>query len=265
MNGSSGYEEAAAQGLVAGINAVLKIDGKEPMMIDRSEGYIGVLIDDLVTKGTSEPYRMMTSRAEYRLLLRQDNADLRLTQKGYEAGLVPEERYKRFVAKREAINAELERLKHVYVGTSEKVQEILEKKGSTLLRSGIALIEILKRPELEYEDFAEVDTERPDLPEDVINQVMIELRYEGYIVRQQRQVDQFKRLERRLIPEDIDYDDVYSLRLEAKQKLKQVKPISLGQASRISGVSPADISMLLVYLEQRGRNHKDESNEKEDN
>ena len=264
MNGSSGYEEAAAQGLVAGINAALKVDGKEPMVIDRSEGYIGVLIDDLVTKGTKEPYRMMTSRAEYRLLLRQDNADLRLTEKGYKAGLIPEERYQRFVNKRAAIEAELERLKHVYVGTSEKVQAILEKKESTPLKSGIALAEILKRPELEYEDFAEVDTERPDLPQDVVQQVMIELRYEGYITRQMRQVEQFKKLEKRLIPVDINYDDVYSLRLEAKQKLEQVRPISIGQASRISGVSPADISMLLVYLEQRNRSQKDESTEKEE-
>lgn len=264
MNGSSGYEEAAAQGLVAGVNAALKVDGRDPMIIDRSEGYIGVLIDDLVTKGTKEPYRMMTSRAEYRLLLRQDNADLRLTQKGYEAGLISSGRYERFAAKKAAIDAELERLKHVYVGTSEKVQAILEKKGSTPLRSGIALAEILKRPELEYEDFTEVDTDRLDLPLDVIEQVMIELRYEGYITRQMRQVEQFKKLEKRLIPADINYEDVYSLRLEAKQKLEKVRPISIGQASRISGVSPADISMLLVYLEQRNRSHKDESTEKEE-
>lgn len=261
MNGSSGYEEAAAQGLVAGINAVLKIEGRDPMIIDRSEGYIGVLIDDLVTKGTREPYRMMTSRAEYRLLLRQDNADLRLTEKGYEAGLIPQERYDRFVAKREAIANELERLKHVYVGTSEKVQAILEAKESTLLRSGIALSELLKRPELEYEDFKDADIDRPKLVDDVINQVMIELKYEGYITRQRRQVDQFKKLERRLIPADINYDDVYSLRLEAKQKLQQVKPISIGQASRISGVSPADISMLVVYLEQKGRSERTEAAE----
>ncbi|WP_054743215.1 tRNA uridine-5-carboxymethylaminomethyl(34) synthesis enzyme MnmG [Cellulosilyticum ruminicola] len=264
MNGSSGYEEAAAQGLVAGINAALKVEGREPMIIDRSEGYVGVLIDDLVTKETREPYRMMTSRAEYRLLLRQDNADLRLTQKGYEAGLIKEERYVKFVEKRAAIEAELERLKTVFVGTSEKVQAILEAKGSTLLRSGISLSEILKRPELEYDDFKEVDTDRPELPLEVIEQVMIELRYEGYIVRQQRQVEQFKRLERRLIPKDINYDDVYSLRIEAKQKLEQVRPISIGQASRISGVSPADISMLLVYLEQKGRMEKAQNDEKEE-
>ena len=265
MNGSSGYEEAAAQGLVAGINAALKVQNREPMIIDRSEGYIGVLIDDLVTKGTKEPYRMMTSRAEYRLLLRQDNADLRLTEKGYQAGIISEERYNRFTVKRQAIQDEIERLKHVYVGTSAKVQEILERKESTLLRSGIALAELLKRPEMEYEDFAEVDKDRPNLSKDVIEQVMIELRYEGYIKRQKQQVEQFKRLEKRLIPEDINYDHVASLRLEAKQKLKQVKPISIGQASRISGVSPADISMLLVYLEQRNRDisakhKKDEEN-----
>ncbi|MBE6024286.1 MAG: tRNA uridine-5-carboxymethylaminomethyl(34) synthesis enzyme MnmG [Cellulosilyticum sp.] len=265
MNGSSGYEEAAAQGLVAGINAALKVQGREPMLIDRSEGYVGVLIDDLVTKGTKEPYRMMTSRAEYRLLLRQDNADLRLTEKGYKAGLIPEERYERFVTKRQAIQDEMERLKHVYVGTSAKVQEILERKGSTLLKSGIALAELLKRPEMEYDDFAEVDSTRPELPRDVVEQVMIELRYEGYIKRQQQQVEQFKRLEKRLIPEDINYDEVTSLRIEAKQKLEQVRPISMGQASRISGVSPADISMLLVYLEQRNRNMKVESTKEEEN
>lgn len=265
MNGSSGYEEAAAQGLIAGINAALKVQGREPMIVDRSEGYVGVLIDDLVTKGTKEPYRMMTSRAEYRLLLRQDNADLRLTEKGYKAGLVPEERYQRFVAKRQAIQDEMERLKHVYVGTSEKVQAILEAKGSTLLKSGIALAELLKRPEMEYHDFDEVDTQRPTLTEDVIQQVMIELRYEGYIKRQKQQVEQFKRLEKRLIPEDIDYNEVSSLRLEAKQKLEQVRPISMGQASRISGVSPADISMLLVYLEQRNRNMNNEGKKEEEN
>ena len=253
MNGSSGYEEAAAQGLIAGINAALKVEGREPMLVDRSEGYIGVLIDDLVTKGTREPYRMMTSRAEYRLLLRQDNADLRLTEKGYKVGLVTEEYYQKFVEKREAIQAEMERLRHVYVGTSAEVQAILERKGSTLLKSGIALAELLKRPEMEYDDFAEVDKERPELAREVVEQVMIELRYEGYIKRQMQQVEQFKRLEKRLIPTDINYDEVSSLRLEAKQKLEQVRPISIGQASRISGVSPADISMLLVYLEQRNR------------
>ena len=258
MNGSSGYEEAACQGLVAGINAVLKIDNKEPMIIDRSEGYIGVLIDDLVTKGTKEPYRMLTSRAEYRLLLRQDNADLRLTEKGYAAGLVSEERYQTFLDKRKAIDTELERLKNVYVGTSQKVQEIIETKGSTPLRSGIALAELLKRPELDYYDFNEVDETRPYLDRDIIEQVLIELKYEGYISRQLKQVEQFKKLEKKGIPEDINYDDVYSLRLEAKQKLEAVRPISIGQASRISGVSPADISVLLVYLEQRRHKKKED-------
>ena len=248
MNGSSGYEEAACQGLIAGINAALKVEGREPLIIDRSEGYIGVLIDDLVTKGTKEPYRMMTSRAEYRLLLRQDNADLRLTEKGYKAGLVPEERYNIFVAKRQAIDEELERLKNTYVGTSEKVQAIIAAKESTPLRSGIALSELLKRPELSYNDFKEVDETRPELPAEVIEQAMIELKYEGYISRQLKQVEQFKKLEKRLLPEDINYDEVYSLRLEAVQKLKEVRPVSIGQASRISGVSPADISVLLVYL-----------------
>lgn len=256
MNGSSGYEEAAAQGLIAGINAALKIQDKKPLIIDRSEGYIGVLIDDLVTKGTQEPYRMMTSRAEYRLLLRQDNADLRLTEKGYQVGLISEDRYKRFLQKRKAIQNEMERLKHVYVGTSQEVQSILEAKGSTLLKSGISLAELLKRPELDYNDFNQVDKERQALSQDIINQVMIELKYEGYIKRQQQQVVQFKRLEKRLIPDDIEYNDVISLRTEARQKLEKVRPISIGQASRISGVSPADISMLLVYMEQKSREEK---------
>lgn len=251
MNGSSGYEEAACQGLIAGINAALKVDGREPLIIDRSEAYIGVLIDDLVTKGTREPYRMLTSRAEYRLLLRQDNADLRLTEKGHEVGLISDERYNRFLEKRKAIDTELERLKNTYVGTSQKVQEIIAAKESTPLRSGIALCELLKRPELSYEDFKEVDDTRPELSEEVIEQVMIELKYEGYISRQLKQVEQFKKLEKKRIPDDINYDDVYSLRLEAKQKLEAVRPVSIGQASRISGVSPADISVLLVYLEQR--------------
>ena len=251
MNGSSGYEEAACQGLIAGVNAALKIDDKEPLVVDRSEGYIGVLIDDLVTKGTREPYRMMTSRAEYRLLLRQDNADLRLTEKGYKAGLIPEARYNAFCEKRQEIDTELERLKNVYVGTSKQVQDILEAKGSTPLRSGIALAELLKRPELDYYEFSEVDTTRPELDPLVVEQVLIELKYEGYISRQMKQVEQYKKLEKKALPEDLDYEEVYSLRLEAKQKLKEVKPISIGQASRISGVSPADISVLLVYLEQK--------------
>jgi tRNA uridine 5-carboxymethylaminomethyl modification enzyme len=253
VNGSSGYEEAACQGLVAGINAARYIEKQPSLEIDRSEAYIGVLIDDLVTKGTKEPYRMLTSRAEYRLLLRQDNADLRLTQKGYEVGLISPERYEAFMKKCNLIQNELERLRNTYVGTSEKVQEILSKKGSTLLRSGIALAELLKRPELAYEDFSEVDLDRPQLSSEVIEQVMITLKYEGYILRQEKQVEQFKKLEKKKLPEDINYQEIQSLRLEAKQKLEQVRPISIGQASRISGVSPADISVLLVYLEQLRR------------
>ncbi|OON98022.1 MAG: tRNA uridine-5-carboxymethylaminomethyl(34) synthesis enzyme MnmG [Epulopiscium sp. Nele67-Bin005] len=254
INGSSGYEEAASQGLIAGINASLKIDNQEPLTLDRSEGYIGVLIDDLVTKGTKEPYRMLTSRAEYRLLLRQDNADMRLTEKGYKVGLISEERFKNFSIKKEAIATEIERLKNTYVGTSEQVQNILASKNSTPLRSGVALAELLKRPELDYEDFKDVDNTRVSLPDEIIEQALIELKYEGYITRQQRQVEQFKKLEKRHLPADINYDDINSLRLEAKQKLKQLKPISIGQASRISGVSPADISVLLVYLEQLRKN-----------
>lgn len=254
MNGSSGYEEAAAQGLIAGINAALYIKGEEPIVIDRSEGYIGVLIDDLVTKGTNEPYRMMTSRAEYRLLLRQDNADMRLTQKGYEIGLISEERYKRFIQKKKAIEEELKRLKNTNISNSDTVQKILEQNNSTLLRSGTSLFELLKRPEITYAALALVDTKRPELSDDVIQQVMIELKYEGYINRQLQQVEQFKKLERRILPEDIDYQKIHGLRIEAKQKLSEIRPVSIGQASRISGVSPADISVLLMYLEQkRGR------------
>ncbi|HHX61723.1 MAG TPA: tRNA uridine-5-carboxymethylaminomethyl(34) synthesis enzyme MnmG [Epulopiscium sp.] len=252
MNGSSGYEEAAAQGLVTGINAVNYIDNKEPMIIDRSEGYIGVLIDDLVIKGTNEPYRMMTSRAEYRLLLRQDNADLRLTPKGYKAGLISEERYKDFLQKREAIDTEMKRLKNTYISNTETVQEILQKEKSTVLKSGSSLLELLKRPEIAYETLAPVDPERPVLAPAVIEQVMIELKYEGYIYRQRQQVDQFKKLERKGIPQGIDYKEIKGLRIEAKQKLSAINPISIGQASRISGVSPADISVLLMYIEQWG-------------
>ncbi|ONI39396.1 tRNA uridine-5-carboxymethylaminomethyl(34) synthesis enzyme MnmG [Candidatus Epulonipiscium fishelsonii] len=254
MNGSSGYEEAGAQGLVAGINAVLKIDNRPPFTIDRSEGYIGVLIDDLVTKGTNEPYRMLTSRAEYRLLLRQDNADLRLTEKGYDLGLISEERFEKFKIKRQQIDEEINRLKKVFVGNSENIQAIITGKGSNPLKSGIALSELLKRKELEYHDFDKIDITRPKLSDDIIEQVITELKYEGYISRQQKQVEQFKKLEKKIIPENIDYNKVHSLRIEAAQKLTQIKPVSIGQASRISGVSPADISVLLVYLEQlRGR------------
>lgn len=249
FNGSSGYEEAAAQGLVAGINAAMKVLGREPLILDRSECYIGVLIDDLVTKENREPYRMMTSRAEYRLLLRQDNADLRLTKKGYEVGLISEERYQALLRKEKEIEEEIKRVEHTNIGANEKVQAFLEKHGSTPLKSGTTLRELIRRPELSYEELAEIDENRPELRADVQEQVNIEIKYEGYIQRQKRQVEQFKKLETKKIPKDIDYDDVYSLRLEAKQKLKEYEPTSIGQASRISGVSPADISVLLVYLE----------------
>ena len=249
FNGSSGYEEAAAQGLVAGINAAMKVLGREPLLLDRSESYIGVLIDDLVTKENREPYRMMTSRAEYRLLLRQDNADLRLTKKGYEVGLISEERYQDLLKKEKEIEEEIKRVEHTNIGANEKVQAFLERHGSTLLKSGTTLGELIRRPELNYEELAEIDEARPKLREDVQEQVNIEIKYEGYIQRQKRQVEQFKKLETKKIPKDLDYDDVYSLRLEAKQKLKEYGPTSIGQASRISGGAPADISVLLVYLE----------------
>ena len=252
FNGSSGYEEAASQGLIAGINAARKLQGRESLVLDRSEAYIGVLIDDLVTKESHEPYRMMTSRAEYRLLLRQDNADQRLTEKGYEVGLISQERYDRLKEKERLIESEIERLKNAYVGTSEKVQELLESYESTPLNSGSSLAELIRRPELSYEAVADIDVTRPKLPEDlaeeVIGQVDISLKYDGYIQRQKRQVEQFKKMENKKIPEDMDYDAVNSLRIEAVQKLKEYRPVSIGQASRISGVSPADISVLLVYL-----------------
>jgi len=249
-NGSSGYEEAAAQGLIAGINAARKVKEKDPLILDRSQGYIGVLIDDLVTKGTNEPYRMMTSRAEYRLLLRQDNADERLTPIGYEMGLIDEERYEKFQEKYKCIKDEVERVKNSYVGNSDKVQNLLKEHKSTELVSGISLAELIKRPELNYDVLKEIDTGRPELPEEICNEVNIVLKYEGYIARQQKQVEQFHKLEKKKIPANIDYDKVGSLRLEAIQKLKEIKPESIGQASRISGVSPSDISVLLVYLEQ---------------
>lgn len=248
FNGSSGYEEAAAQGLMAGINAARKLQGKEGIVIDRSQGYIGVLIDDLVTKESHEPYRMMTSRAEYRLLLRQDNADLRLTKIGYEAGLIDEDRYKKLLKKEEMIDQEIYRVNHVNIGTTPKVQEILRSCGSTELNSGTTLAELIRRPELSYEKLALIDENRPELPDDVKEQVDINIKYEGYIRRQLRQVEQFKKLENKKIPDDIDYNNINSLRIEAKQKLSEIKPLSVGQASRISGVSPADISVLLVYL-----------------
>ncbi len=256
FNGSSGYEEAAAQGLLAGINASLSIRGKEQIVIDRSEAYIGVLIDDLVTKDSFEPYRMMTSRAEYRLILRQDNADLRLREKGYRSGLISEELYQATLLKKESIDKEVERLKNTSVGASKKVQDFLFSKGSSALKTGSNLAELLCRPELSYEILSEIDVDRKPLPVDVIEQAEIEIKYEGYISRQMRQVEQFKKIERKLIPDSLDYNDISSLRIEAKQKLIDYKPISVGQASRISGVSPADISVLLVYLEHFNKNIK---------
>ncbi len=251
FNGSSGYEEAAAQGLIAGINAARKVLEKEPFILDRSQAYIGVLIDDLVTKENREPYRMMTSRAEYRLLLRQDNADLRLTKMGYEIGLISKKRYEDLLEKEHQIAEEVKRIEHVFVGTSEEVQKLLEKYGSTPLTSGISLAELIKRPELSYDIVAPLDPKRPALVRGVDEQVNIYLKYDGYIQRQLRQVEQFKKLENKKIPENLDYEEVPSLRIEARQKLTAVKPLSIGQASRISGVSPADISVLLVWLEHR--------------
>ncbi|GAA0260756.1 tRNA uridine-5-carboxymethylaminomethyl(34) synthesis enzyme MnmG [Faecalicatena contorta] len=251
FNGSSGYEEAAAQGLIAGINAARKLQGKEGIVIDRSQGYIGVLIDDLVTKESHEPYRMMTSRAEYRLLLRQDNADLRLTKIGYEVGLVGEERYQSLLEKEKMIDEEIKRVRHTNIGTSDDVQSLLKCCGSTPLTSGTTLAELIRRPELSYESLAPIDRQRKELPFDVVEQVNINIKYDGYIRRQQRQVEQFKKLESKIIPDDLDYNEVKSLRIEAKQKLTEMRPSSIGQASRISGVSPADISVLLVYLESR--------------
>ena len=253
FNGSSGYEEAAGQGLVAGINAAMSVLGREPLVLDRSESYIGVLIDDLVTKDNREPYRMMTSRAEYRLLLRQDNADLRLSKKGYEIGLVSQERYDWVVEKERLIEKEVERIEHVNIGANAKVQKLLEAHGSTPLKTGTTLAELIRRPELCYEDLAEIDPERPELKYDVVEQVNIHVKYDGYIKRQLKQVKEFKKLENKKLPENFDYEQVKSLRIEAKQKLNLYQPVNVGQASRISGVSPADISVLLVYLEQMRR------------
>ena len=249
FNGSSGYEEAAAQGLIAGINAALKVKGEELLVLDRSEAYIGVLIDDLVTKENHEPYRMMTSRAEYRLLLRQDNADLRLREKGYRVGLISKEQYQDIQKKEQLIKEEIERVEHVNVGASRPVQELLEQYGSTPLTSGSTLGELIRRPELNYEVLAPIDKNRPELRYDIREQVNINIKYDGYITRQLKQVEQFKKLESKKIPEDMDYDQVKSLRIEAVQKLKLYRPVSIGQASRIAGVSPADVSVLLVYLE----------------
>lgn len=253
FNGSSGYEEAAGQGLVAGINAARYVKGLEPMILDRSECYIGVLIDDLVTKENAEPYRMMTSRAEYRLLLRQDNADLRLTRRGYEAGLISQERYDWVVEKEQLIEREVKRIGHVTVGAGEQVQKLLEQYGSTPLKTGTTLAELIRRPELDYDALAELDSDRPKLPDDVVEQVNIHIKYDGYIRRQMKQVKEFKKLENKCLPQNFNYDIINSLRTEAKQKLNLYQPQSVGQASRIAGVSPADISVLLIYLEQMNR------------
>lgn len=260
MNGSSGYEEAAAQGLMAGINAARKLQGKEPVVLDRSQGYIGVLIDDLVTKETREPYRMMTSRAEYRLLLRQDNADLRLTDIGYEIGLIDEERYRHFCKKRQLIEKEVARLSETMVGANKAVQSFLEENGSTTLKTAASLADLIKRPELSYEQLAPIDTDREKIyqenetlwnspfAKDIMEQINIELKYDGYIKRQRSQVEHFKKLEKKRIPANLDYNDVHNLRKEARQKLNEIRPENIGQASRISGVSPADISVLMIYL-----------------
>ena len=253
FNGSSGYEEAAAQGLVAGINAAMEILGREQLVLDRSESYIGVLIDDLVTKENREPYRMMTSRAEYRLLLRQDNADLRLREKGYQVGLVTQEQYDYIQWKKEKIEEETQRMEHVHVGAVKEVQELLEQYGSTPLKNGISLGDLIRRPELSYDIVAPLDKKRPELPYDVREQININIKYDGYIRRQLKQVEGFKKLENKKLPKDIDYDAISGLRIEAKQKLNAYRPISIGQASRIAGVSPADISVLLVYMESYRR------------
>ena len=249
INGTSGYEEAACQGLIAGINASLKLKGKEPIILDRTQAYIGVLIDDIVTKGTNEPYRMMTSRAEYRLLLRQDNADLRLLEIGYNVGLISKERYEKFLVKKGEIEKEITRVKNTIIKPSEKVNEFLRKHKSSEISTGISLADLVKRTELTYEDLAIIDEKRPILNEQVIKEVGIELKYEGYIKLQAQQVEKFKKMEQKILPKDIDYEDIKGLRIEARQKLNKIKPNSIGQASRISGVSPADISVLLIYLE----------------
>ena len=250
INGTSGYEEAAAQGIIAGINAAQKLKGKKPLILDRSEAYIGVLIDDIVTKGTNEPYRMMTSRAEYRLLLRQDNADLRLTEKGHEIGLISDERYEEFKKKKANIEKEIERLKETTIKPTEKVNKFLKENNSSEIEAGVKLSELLKRTELTYNKLAEIDENRPELKKAEKEQVEIQIKYEGYIKLQQKQVEEFKKLENKLLSEDIDYNQIKGISLEARQKLNLRKPTSIGQASRISGISPADISVLLIYLEQ---------------
>ena len=256
INGTSGYEEAAAQGIIAGINASLQIEGKEPVILHRSDAYIGVLIDDIVTKGTNEPYRMMTSRAEYRLLLRQDNADLRLTPLGHEVGLISEERYKAFLNKKENIKKEIERLKTTNIKPTEEVNKFLEENGSSKIKNGVKLIELLKRSELTYKILDKIDKDRPNLTRQEAEQVEIQVKYEGYIKLQLVQVEKFKKLETKMLPDDIDYKNLRGISLEARQKLDKFRPISIGQASRISGVSPADIAVLLIYLEQRKKADK---------
>ena len=256
INGTSGYEEAASQGLIAGINAVQKIKGKDPVILDRSDAYIGVLIDDIVTKSTAEPYRMMTSRAEYRLLLRQDNADLRLTEIGHEIGLISDERYEKFLKKKEEIEKEIERLKTTNAKPNEETNSFLRKQGTSEITAGTKLSELLKRTEITYKSLAEIDKKRPELDRQVTEEVEIMVKYDGYIEMQKRQVEGFKKLEKKLLPEDLDYNTIKGIRLEARQKLNKYKPYSIGQASRISGVSPADISVLLIYLEQSKRNNK---------
>ena len=250
INGTSGYEEAAVQGIIAGINSGRKLQGKNPIILDRSQAYIGVLIDDIVTKGTNEPYRMMTSRAEYRLLLRQDNADLRLTEIGHEVGLISDERYSKFLDKKNKIEQEIDRLKKKTIKPTEKVNDFLRKHDSSEISNGVKLSDLLKRTELTYENMSEIDDERPELPRDVAQEVEIQVKYEGYIKLQEEQVEKFKKLEKKLLPEDICYNDIKGLRIEARQKLDKIKPPSVSQASRISGVSPADVSVLLIYLEQ---------------
>lgn len=261
INGSSGYEEAGAQGIMAGINAALNIQGKEPFILDRSEAYIGVLIDDLVTKGTNEPYRMMTSRAEYRLTLRQDNADLRLTEKGYKLGLASKERYEKTLYKKEETNNEILRLKHVIITPTEKTNKFLESLNSASLRTPTSIYDLIKRPELNYEILKDIDPERPELLREIRIEVEIQIKYEGYIAKQMAQIAQFKKLEGKKLPEDLDYNNIRSLSNEAKQKLNNIRPESVGQASRISGVSPSDINVLLIYLEQLRRAFRSEKND----
>ena len=252
-NGTSGYEEAASQGLIAGINAAQKLKGKDPVILDRSQAYIGVLIDDIVTKGTNEPYRMMTSRAEYRLLLRQDNADLRLTEIGHNVGLISDDRYNDFLNKKKNVENEIERIKKLTIKPTDKVNEFLEKYGSSRISAGVKLADLLKRTELNYKALSEIDNDRPLLTKAEAQEVEIQVKYEGYIKMQEEQVQKFKKLEDKKLSEDINYDDIKGLRIEARQKLNKIKPLSIGQASRISGVSPADVSVLLIYLEQQKR------------